>query len=124
MSDIQVSKQRHFKAISYFDILTIVRLCIAICVGLKRQMKAEENGTKTLLTLGSLAAVGEAPEEEDLSMWIQEACGEVTGRALSPGIVRQARMKEIGYVEDKEVWVKVARYIAMANVWSCAKSAC
>ena len=47
--------------------------------------------------------------EEDEQEAVREAWDDVTGKELDGRDVRRARMKEIGYVRDKKVWVNISR---------------
>ena len=52
--------------------------------------------------------IGEIPEEETVDFDV-EAWDDVTGKALDPKEVRQARLKEMKYVKEKEVRQPISR---------------
>ena len=77
-------------------------------------MKMDSMKVKSLMRLTRLDHVGnlaggirqlseEHEGEED------EAYDDITGAALNPREVSKARLKELGYVEDKKVWIKMSR---------------
>ena len=70
-------------------------LCRAICMGLVKGLCNKECHVKKILELTEHTTMGEIPEEEtvdfDVEAWEDEA-------------VRQARLKEMQYVKEKEVW--------------------
>ena len=57
---------------------------------------------KKILELTEHTTIGEIPEEETVDFDV-EAWDDVTGKALDPKAVRQARLKEMKYVKEKEV---------------------
>ena len=64
--------------------------------------------------------IGEIPEEETVD-FDMEAWDDVTGKALDPKTVRQARLKEMKYVKEKEVWQPISREEARRRGWKVVK---
>ena len=56
-------------------------------------------------------------EESEAQAW-----DDSTGAGLDPKEVRRARMKEIGYAREKEVWVKISRKEATKKGMESAKN--
>ena len=52
-------------------------------------------------------------DHEEFLMEDEEAWDDVSREALDPKGVQRARMAEIGYINDKEAWVKITRAEAM-----------
>ena len=61
-----------------------------------------------MLELTEHTTTGEIPEEETADFDV-EAWDDVTGKVLDPKAVRQARLKEMKYVKEKEVWQPISR---------------
>ena len=51
-----------------------------------------------------------------------EAWDDVTGKALHPKAVRQARLKEMKYVKEKEVWQPISQDEARRRGWMVVKT--
>ena len=94
--------------------------CKAICLGLKEQLKADKCGQFVLMRMDnefgnekSLMEFAErinekcktVDEEHDVEM--EEACDDVSGKALDPKQVKKARKEEIEYVHKMGFYVKV-----------------
>ena len=101
-------------------------LCRAICCGLAKELRNDSQNVRALcqLRLGpdtkieeygtqeeqTKKAIGKKKDEE--CEWLQ-AWDDITGADLNPIEVRRARIKEIGYIRDMEVWVKITRAEAL-----------
>ena len=90
-------------------------LCKAICRGLVNQMKLENMKIRPLMRLtrsdkieqvNSVDARYKDVDHEDMN---REAYDDITGEALDPKEVRRARLTELGYIHDKEVWISLTR---------------
>ncbi len=90
------------------------KLCRAIVVGLIKQLQVEAMQIKHLMTVTAVDTIQEelddrrargvgAHEEDD------EAWDDVTGEILDAKEVVNARLKEISYIDDKKVWIKITR---------------
>ena len=84
------------------------QLCEAICRGLLIEKEWAAHGVKCLMRVTEATRIDakEAEHEEDINI---QAWDDLTGLDLDPGGVRQARLKEIGYAREKEVWTKITR---------------
>ena len=73
---------------------------------------------KKMLELTEHTTIGEIPEETvDFDM---EAWDDVTGKALDPKVV--ARLKEMKYVKEKEVWQPISWEEARRRGWKVVKT--
>ena len=77
----------------------------------------EFTGVKNIPGINS----GEILEEETVDFDV-EAWNDVTGKALDPKAVRQARLKEMKYVKEKEVWQPISRDEARRRGWKVLKT--
>ena len=96
-------------------------LCRAICVGLIREMKKATQQLRSLMTIKhdtkiteeyvdtkegkKKRGVSHAEDEEEYRM----AFDDLTGEELPAKEVRKARLQEVKYIEDKQVWRKMSR---------------
>ena len=92
-------------------------LCRAICMGLMKGLRNKECHVKKKLELTEHTTIGEILEEETVDFDV-EAWDDVTGKALEPKAVRQARLKEMRYVKEKEVW----QPISLRRGWKVVKT--
>ena len=76
---------------------------------------------KKMLELTEHTTIGEIPEEETVD-FDMEAWDDVTGKALDLKAVRQARLKEMKYVKEKEVWQPISREEARRRGWKVVKT--
>ena len=61
---------------------------------------------------------GDMPqEEEELTEATARAWDDVSGKELDPQEVRRARLKEMEYVKNKQVWEKIDRQEAIRQGW-------
>ena len=88
-------------------------LCRAICKGLMEQLRMDNAQVKSLLKVGMETKVGDSPEEETYDGEIARAWDDVSGKELDPMGVRQARAKEIEYINHKNVWQKAEKADAL-----------
>ena len=97
-------------------------LCRAICMGLMKGLRnKEECHVKKMLELTEHTTIGEIPEEETVDFDV-EAWDDVTGKALDPKAVRQARLKEMKYVKETEVWQPISWDEARRRGWKVVKT--
>lgn len=83
-------------------------LCRAICRGLRKELEWSRRDVKCLMRVDAHTEKPTENEHEDQEVPSQ-AWDDLTGSELDPREVRRARMKEIGYVRNKGVWVKITR---------------
>ena len=97
------------------------RLCQAICVGLRNQLGEKQNRV-CLMTVQVGDVIGEdrkehkkktAEHEEDNQEELLQAWDDVSGKELDGREVKKARMKEVGFVNKKNVWQKMSRKEAL-----------
>ena len=79
------------------------------------------SSVKKILELTEHITIGEIPEAETVDFDV-EAWDDVTGKALDPKTVRQARLKEMKYVKEKEVWEPISRDEARRRGWKVVKT--
>ena len=90
-------------------------LCEAICRGLVKQMKMDQMQVRPLMRITRFDEVGRVEggdkktcqEHEEFDL--EEAYDDVTGMGLDPKEVTRARLKEMSYIDDKQVWRKISR---------------
>ena len=94
-------------------------LCQAICRGLVKQIELDNKSMRMLLNLMATDIVhGDMPQEEDEHVEATDtAWDDVSGKELDPQEVRRARLKEMEYVKNKQVWDKIYRQEAMRRGW-------
>ena len=92
-----------------------------ICMGFMKRLRNKECHVKKILELTEHTTMGEIPEEETVDFDV-EAWDDVTGKALDPKAVRQARLKEMKYVKEKEVWQPISRDEARRRGWKVVKT--
>ena len=76
---------------------------------------------KNILELTEHTTIGDIPEEETVDFDV-EAWDDVTEKALDPKVVRQARLKEMKYVKEKEVWQPISGDEARRRGWAVKAS--
>ena len=96
-------------------------LCRAICIGLMKGLRNKECHLKKILELTEHTTIGEIPEEETVDFDV-EGWDDVTVKALDPKAVRQARLKEMKYVKEKQVWQPISRDEARRRGWKVVKT--
>ena len=96
-------------------------LCRVICMGLLKGLRDKRCHVKKILELTEHTTIGEIPEEETVDFDV-EAWDDVTGKALDPKAVRQARLKEMKYVKEKELWQPGDRDEARRRGWKVVKT--
>ena len=76
--------------------------------------EARARGLRTLLQADSTTQIigAELAEEEEETGMDAQAWDDVSGSVLNPAKVRRARLQELQYVRDKEVWRKIPRWQA------------
>ena len=92
-------------------------LCRAMCTGLLKEMNANVQQIKCLMNVKHDTKVGgdskkegaEHLEDNNGDMLDMIAWDDLIGEELDGKKVRQARLKEIGYVHEKKVWRKMKR---------------
>ena len=99
-------------------------LCEAMVRGVIRQMEDNVESLRCLMTVKATDSIWQESEglkarsqggdhEEDWTDGLtNEAWDDVTGGVLDKKEVVKARLKELEYVKDKEVWVKIPRWRA------------
>lgn len=98
-------------------------LCRAICRGLMEELRRKEDGIQSLCVVRATDKVvysatdrNAEHEDEDIGAW-----DDLSGEILDTQMVKKARLKEIEYVNDKKVWVKVKRSEAQRKGWKVIK---
>ena len=89
-------------------------LCRAICRGTALQMREDKAGRRCLLSVTAKDKIYEIPEEEEIGE-LEAAWDDTSGKALDPRGVRRARLKDMGYINEKGVWTIVDRQWALAK---------
>ena len=84
-------------------------------------LRKKECHVKKMLELTEHTTIGEIPEEETVD-FDMEAWDDVTGKAFDPKAVRQARLKEMKHVKEKEVWQPISREEARRRGWKVVKT--
>ena len=97
-------------------------LCRAICMGLMKGLRNKECHVKKILEMTEHTTRGEIPEEETVDIDDVEAWDDVTGKALDPIALRQARLKEMKYVKEKEVWQPISPDEARRRGWKVVEA--
>ena len=90
-------------------------LCQAMCKGLVRQLHMQRGSVKPLLQLQKGDTIGTAPEQEVDISEMEKAWDDVSGKELDPRGVRDARAKELTYIHNKQVWMKMSKQTAIAR---------
>ena len=90
-------------------------LCKAICKGLVKQLQLKRSNLKSLLSLKKGDKMYEAPEQEDNLEEMQKAWDDVSGKELDAKGVKEARVKEMTYIHNKQVWVNMSKQAALAK---------
>ena len=90
-------------------------LCQAICKGLVKQLHLRRSNLKSLLSLKKGDKVWAAPDQEENLAEMEKAWDDVSGKELDSRGVREARAKEMTYIHDKQVWVKMSKQDAIAR---------
>ena len=90
-------------------------LCRAICRGLAGQIERQRQPVRHLLSEEAHTVAGERPaeEEDDWILDLQDAWDDVSGKALNPKKVQEARQLEMDYINGKKVWRKTTRKKAL-----------
>ena len=99
-------------------------LCIEIRTGLKEEAKLGKQRLQKLMTIPKLTVIQQAEaklQAEELHLR-EEAYDDVSGQVLCPKEVRRAKMTEIGFIQKKNVYVKVPRKIAFQRGWKVVKT--
>ena len=91
-------------------------LCKAICKGLEKQLQLRRSNLKSLLSLKKGDKLYEAPEQEENLEEMQKAWDDVSGKELDSKGVKEARIKEMTYIHDKQVWVKCQSRLHLQRV--------
>ena len=81
-------------------------LCRAICRGLVKQIHLKEARVNTLLRVDESWEKPCIPEEEEDREAMEKAWDDVSGKELNARQVREARAREMKYIDDKMVWRK------------------
>ena len=69
---------------------------------------------KSLMKVGADTTIGEKPEEEDHDTEIARAWDDVSGKELDAQGVKEARSKEMEYIDRKKVWYRATRAEALS----------
>ena len=99
-----------------------------MCTNMAKEVRIKKMNLVPIMALQSSATVANGhlsdkwhdPETEAGTRL--EAWGDLTGLALDPRRVLEARQKELDYIEKKKVWEIVSRDKARANGWKVIKS--
>ena len=114
-------------------------LCRAICRGLIREQKQTVMDVRAVCEVSIDSGSRKIPDPEDFheqeeakiaqlvgTTGVGVAAGaawdDLTGMALDADEVKAARRKEIDYVREKEVWVKISRQEAQKKGWKIIKT--
>ena len=96
-------------------------LCKAICIGLMRELEGRIRQIKCLMavrhddkirdeeTIGRDGKKKRGSQHVEDDAECQMAWDDLTGEELPAHEVRKARLKEVGYIEDKKVWRRMPR---------------
>ena len=92
-------------------------LCRAICKGICAAIRNQKMGVKKLIEVGRLCKINEkaAVNDHEEENYGEYAVDDLTGKTLDAREVMRARMKEVGYIQDKKVWRNISRTEARAK---------
>jgi len=96
----------------------------SIVAGLRDEIMMKKCGLQKLAMVDAHTKVDNGhhgPEHEDEDRGGHQAWDDVTGMTLDPKEVRKARLVELSYVHEKNVWVRIPRSEAEANGFKVVK---
>ena len=101
-------------------------LCKAICRGMLRHKRERIWKVSAVVEVSlpkTLPDVEQFHDTEEVRAVVGEtAWDDGTSMELDKGMVVKARRKEIEYVRDRKVWVKIPRSVARRNGWKIVKT--